>query len=898
VATNRQRPAVEPPLTADVHALLARIAELEARETEHERAEGVQAALYRIAEAASSASDLQEFYREVHATVGELMYAENFYIALYDADRQAINFPYNVDTVDPLVPDPNAWDPIGVGFGRGITAYVLRTGRAIIVTPEVHRKLVATGEIETIGVVAEGDWLGAPLTADGRTIGIVVCQTYTVDQRYSDADRDLLAYVGQHIGAALTRVRAIEETRQRNAELALVNEIGRALAEQLEFGAIIELVGDRVRAIFDTPSLFIALYDPRRDSFTFPYDLDEGERFDRGEIKLGPGVTSTVLRSGRSLRIGSMEEQTAAGAIQIGGSVTQSWLGAPIPAGNRIIGVVGLESLLPHAFAEADERLLNTLATSMGVALENARLFDETKRLLAETEQRAAELAVINEIGRALAEQLDFDAIIEVVGERIRSIFTASSLFVGLHDPETDVIRFPYEVADGERYHSEPIVLGQGLTSIVIRTRRPLRVATAADSQALGAIQFGSVTESWLGVPIPAGDRVLGVIALESGEPNAFGEADERLLATLATSMGVALENARLFGETKRLLTETNERAAELALINDVQHGLAQKLDMQAMYDLVGDRIQAIFDAQAVDIGIVDRDAGLIRFPYGIERGVRFPEETMPIVGPRKHVMETRQPLLINRDVMARTVELGQPPGTTSGDPAKSALWAPLIVGDETRGVISLQNIDREDAFSPSDVELLTTLAASLSVALENARLFGETSRLLTETNERAAELALINDVQHGLAQKLDMQAMYDLVGDRIQAIFDAQVVDIGVIDREQGLVHFPYWIERGVRFPDEPMPLVGPRRRVMETRQPMVVNTNIIERLAELGQDLALPGEAAKSALWAPLVVGNETRGVISLQNLDREGAFSDSDVELLTTLAASLASPSRMSA
>ena len=83
-------------------------------------------------------------------------------------------------------------------------------------------------------------------------------------------------------------------------------------------------------------------------------------------------------------------------------------------------------------------------------------------------------------------------------------------------------------------------------------------------------------------------------------------------------------------------------------------------------------------------------------------------------------------------------------------------------------------------------LELLTTLASSLSVALENARLFDETQRLLTETNERAAELALINDVQNGLAEKLDMQSMYDLVGDRIQAIFDAQIVDIGVIDRER----------------------------------------------------------------------------------------------------------------
>ena len=123
-------------------------------------------------------------------------------------------------------------------------------------------------------------------------------------------------------------------------------------------------------------------------------------------------------------------------------------------------------------------------------------------------------------------------------------------------------------------------------------------------------------------------------------------------------------------------------------------------------------------------------------------------------------------------------------------------MYVPLVVGGEATGRISLQNLDHEHAFSEADVRLLVTLAGSLSVALENARLF-------EETRQRNAELALINAVQRGLAEKLEAQAMYDLVGDRLQEIFDAQVVDIGILDREAGLVRFPYTIERGVRFPD-----------------------------------------------------------------------------------------------
>ena len=89
-------------------------------------------------------------------------------------------------------------------------------------------------------------------------------------------------------------------------------------------------------------------------------------------------------------------------------------------------------------------------------------------------------------------------------------------------------------------------------------------------------------------------------------------------------------------------------------------------------------------------------------------------------------------------------------------------------------------------------MRLLTTLAASLSVALENARLFDETQRLLTETNERAAELAIINSVQEGLAANLDMQSMYDLVGDKIAEIFDAHSVDIGLYDFEREIDPLP----------------------------------------------------------------------------------------------------------
>src|SRR6185503_5958703 len=140
------------------------------------------------------------------------------------------------------------------------------------------------------------------------------------------------------------------------------------------------------------------------------------------------------------------DEMVDAGAmVPEGAAVTESWLGVPIPAGDRIIGIVSIAQTDADKFTDADERLVSTLAASMGVALENARLFAETKRLLAETDERAAELAVINEIGTALAQQLDFEAICEVVGERVRSIFRSPSVAIVMWDPATNVATLPYE---------------------------------------------------------------------------------------------------------------------------------------------------------------------------------------------------------------------------------------------------------------------------------------------------------------------------------------------------------------------------------------------------------------------------------------------------------------------
>ena len=167
----------------------------------------------------------------------------------------------------------------------------------------------------------------------------------------------------------------------------------------------------------------------------------------------------------------------------------------------------------------------------------------------------------------------------------------------------------------------------------------------------------------------------------------------------------------------------TEQRNSELAVINSVQEGLASKLDLQSIYDQVGEKIREIFEPQVVWIASIDRKQDLFHFHYEFEAGVRSHSD--PIKAPKRlisYLDETHRPLVINQDAVKRGAkyDLITMPDT---QPPKSFVIVPLIVNGEVRGAVSLQYLDRENAFEDSDVRLLSTLAASMSVSLENATL-------------------------------------------------------------------------------------------------------------------------------------------------------------------------------
>ncbi|HMG33877.1 MAG TPA: methyl-accepting chemotaxis protein [Blastocatellia bacterium] len=213
--------------------------------TERRRVERLNSALYRIAEVASSSDDLQSFYVKVHAIAAELMFAGNFFIAIYDPVNDLVSFPYYVNERVPM-PEPRS-------MRRGLTEYVIRTGRSLLASKELVGDLARTGEIEVIGSIPVS-FIGVPLKSADQTLGVLAIASYADDVQFTERDSEVLTFVSQHLAAAIARKRSEEALR-------LSEEKYRTILENIEDGYYeVDLRGNLT--FFNDPVCRILGYSP------------------------------------------------------------------------------------------------------------------------------------------------------------------------------------------------------------------------------------------------------------------------------------------------------------------------------------------------------------------------------------------------------------------------------------------------------------------------------------------------------------------------------------------------------------------------------------------------------------------------------------------------------------
>ncbi len=428
------------------------------------RAERLQHALYAIAELAGSEVELSDMLGAIHRIVGELMYAENFFIALLDAERQMLRFPYFRDCEDSWSAngDTRALDLAGL---RGsLTEWVIRHGETLMGPSRELQRHLGLVEDNVIYGPQSVDWLGVPLRRGEDIFGAVVVQSYDAAYRYGEDERALLTYVGQHISTALERrfardrleQRVVERTDElRIANLALRGEIEeRHRAERLQaslfkiaelgsgtaslgefFASLHQVVADLLHA----RNFYIALHDAEARTLSFPYSVDEHDRH-RATRLLARGMTEYVLRKGRAVLADRqlIDQLSLAGEVQSHGTQARSWLGVPLICADIVAGVLAVQSYDDaHQYTARDQELLTFVSWHIANALERKRAAASLHAAYAELEARVEQRTeALYEANRDLREQ---------VAERERAEWQLRH--AALHDPLTGLPNRTYLMA-------------------------------------------------------------------------------------------------------------------------------------------------------------------------------------------------------------------------------------------------------------------------------------------------------------------------------------------------------------------------------------------------------------------------------------------------------------------
>ncbi|PWB55526.1 MAG: hypothetical protein C3F13_04395 [Anaerolineales bacterium] len=707
--------------------------------TEAKRAEQVQQAIYRISQALVTTASLDELYFSIHSILAELMPVENFYIALYDAPNDLLSFPYYVDLYDQAPPPAKP--------ERGLTEYVLRTGRPLWAPEKVFQQLVKQGEVEVVGSDSI-DWIGVPLKVAERVTGVMVAQSYEEGVQYNQDDLDLMEFVSTQVAVSIERKKAedalrasLKETRQYADRMALLNRVARAISSTLDLNDMLEIVYSEIIHAVPADSFFMALYDQQLNQLEFRIRVDGDVRETPSVRPLGNALTAEVVNSRKSLLIQDYElekEHLPTMSLWGTGMPSRSWLGVPMQLGNKVVGVISVQAYQPNAFGERERELLATIADNVAVAIENARLYEAEKL-------RTARLTQIVKIGIDLASLRREGEVLDTLVRRVAEVMDSSTCTVLLINQEKNEA----VLTAGSGVPSGSINSRIRLTLPVIRklidTAEPLIISDIDNQEpAIRKILVRPDINAFFAYPMVREGRVIGVITLSNVRP--YHPSSEEISAChlLAERAAAALENARLFEITEHQLQQVQ-------CLRTIDSAIASSFDLKSILNIILQQVISQLGVDAADILLLNPHN--YAFEYSIGKGflTKAIEKSRFLLGEGVigHQMMERRTIHIN-DLKAvihnfRRAETF----ITEGFISYSAV--PLIAKGEVKGVLEVFDRTHHE-HSAEWEEFLETLAGQVTIAIDNSQLF-------TNLQRSNLELSLAYDATiEGWSRALDMR--------------------------------------------------------------------------------------------------------------------------------------------
>ncbi len=584
--------------------------------------------------------------------------------------------------------------------------------------------------------------------------------------------------------AAFERSQMIIEAQRTARDLRVLANVSAALNIPMDFDTLLEFVYTQTDKVISAPNFYIALRDEQNDELFYAFYQEEGERLPDKEgfrWRMARDLMSEIVRTGQPIKtenyVGEMLRRDS--RARIDNDKLRAWMGVPLNAGTgQALGCLAIATTDPIVnYSEDQVRIFWAIADLAATAIYKARLFTET-------EERARQMKVLNDISSRLASEFEnVDALLKVITESAVEILRAEAGSLLLRDESSGDLIFQLAVGgSGQDLVGSRIPSGSGIAGTVVQTGKPMIVNdTQQDTRWFGEVRKEDEsarrfsTRAILAVPLTARGGVIGVLeVINKTDGTAFVEDEVNLLTAFAGQAAVAIENARLFQMTDQALAD---RVQQLDNMQRIDQELNRTLDLQRVVELTIDNAmrESGADSGALALVHVDPLAFEIAGSIGYPDDVLTPDEFYPItLGIMGKVYRTGQSALVTAMEMASDRDYLQ---TLPG--AQSQLAVPLITGNAVSAVLLLESMD-SDTFTMLTASFIQGLAEHANTAITNSRLFAR----LQEANQ--ARSKFVSFVAHELKNPMTSIKGYAevLLGGVTGALNEQQQNFIAVIQR------------------------------------------------------------------------------------------------------------------
>ena len=406
---------------------------------------------------------------------------------------------------------------------------------------------------------------------------------------------------------------------------------------------------------------------------------------------------------------------------------------------------------------------------------------------------RGATLSSLVEMGKALSASRELPALLQTVRERIGSLFETPHVCLAIHHEEASEweMVLPRE-PDPEAAPSGRRSVDVGLPGYLIRTQKPVCWPAPAAYRAFvdreGDPGLCEVPVSLMGIPLAAGDHVMGAMVVQSQAPDVrYGPDDLECFVAVGAQVASALQNARLF-------KDFSDRVMDLSVLLEISRAISSTIELEPLLETVHREVGRIFDTRNFYIATHEKGSDEWEWAFHVDRGVRLPPSRHSLgQGMTGHILRTGESLCFNTAMESHLfMEREGLPGL--GAYAKSWMGVPLLAGDYIAGVINIQNYEIENLYTREDLALFTTIASQVAAAVKNAQIYKEAQRQAEEVASLARHAEVARRIGEEKDYSLRLQSDYtDEVGHLTQSL---NVMLQQVQDREAQLLAYQTRLE------------------------------------------------------------------------------------------------------